>query len=217
MHPSRATVPLILVTLALSFAAVALIVNGALSTPNVEDISLSCAQATRSSQQAPTSCPETITEPSQNTLTIPPSQTHPGFSYPIGLQAIAEETPSGTTITLAGGGLFFSACLDCTNEVVAVMSTAPFMLDGTETLDSFIRTAYANNTSAVIQKEVHGNGTKYTITGNSLEAPFGPFTHIHFFGATTEAAVLLLESDFLPVGTPERDALLTSLDFSLIP
>jgi hypothetical protein len=216
MNPSRATVPLILVTLALSLAAVALIVNGALSTPNIEDVALSCAQATTSSQ-ARTSCPETTKEPVRSIITISPSSSHPGFSYPLGLNAIAEETTSGTTITLTGSGLFFSECLDCTNEVVAVISTAPFVLNGTETLDGFMQAAYADNTSVIIEKEVHGNGTQYTVTGNSLEAPFGPFTHVRFFGATTEAFVLLPESDLLPVGVAERDTFVSSLNFSLIP
>lgn len=217
MPSSRAIIPLILLTLALSLAAVALIVNGALQLPSSEDIAGACAERFTQNQE-PVSCPDPegeVTQPS--VITIPPSATYPGFSYPLGMNALAEETLSGTTITLAGSGLFFSECLACTNEVIAVFSTAPFALDGTETLDSFIQSAYANNTSAIIQKEVHGNGTQYTITGNALEAPFGPFTHVRFFGATTEASVLLPESDLLPAGTAERDALLSSLDFSLIP
>ena len=217
MTHSRATIPLILCTLTLSLAAVALIVNGALQAPASEEIATLCAEQFAMSQE-PTACPEaTVTPADPLTITIPPAVTHPGFVYPLGMNAIAEETATGTTITLTGSGLFFAECLNCTNQVIAVLSTAPFALEGTETLDSFIQAAYANNTSAVIQKEVHGNGTQYTITGNALEAPFGPFTHVRFFGATTEGFFLLPESDLLPVGVAERDALISSLDFSLIP
>ncbi len=217
MTSSRATIPLILFTLALSFAAVALIVNGALTTPTVEEISAACGDQFSASQE-PVACPVIETETSEPLITtIPATTTYPGFSYPLGINAIAEETTSGTTITLTKSGLFFSTCLDCTNDVIAVLSTAPFALDGTETLDSFIQAAYADNTSAVIQKEVRGNGTQYTITGNTLDVPTGPFTHVRFFGATTEAFVLLPNANLSPIGAAERDAFLGSLDFSLIP
>lgn len=211
MTSSRATIPLILFTLALSFAAVALIINGALSAPTIEEISASCGEQFFASQE-PASCPAIETEiPESLRTTIPATTTYPGFSYPLGINAIAEETISGTTITLTKSGLFFSTCLDCTNDVIATLSTAPFTLTGTETLDAFVQKAYADNTSAVIKKEVRGNGTQYTITGTTLDVPAGPFTHVRFFGATTEAFVLL------PAETVERDAFLDSLDFSLIP
>jgi hypothetical protein len=211
---SRITVPLLLCTLALSLAAVAFIVNGAFATPRAEDVASLCAEAFATNQETPV-CPEP-SDALPPTLTIAPTVNYPGFSYPLGLNAIAEETETGTTITLAGSRLLFLKCTDCTNTVISTVATAPFALEGTQTLDAYIQETYGADANSVIKKEVAGNGTKYTIT-NALPAPLEPLTTVRFFGATTEAAVLVPESDVLPVGSTERDAFLASFDFSLIP
>lgn len=214
MTPSRALIPLILLTLALSLAAVALIVNGALQLPTVEEIAGACTGRFVQSQEPP-QCSEP-TPVAADVNTVGPTVTYPGFSYPATMNAVLTAEGDGTRIVLAVGGLFTS-CPTCTEGVVITITTGPFALDGTETLDSYVQAAYASNTTATIKKEVQGNGTKYTIDGNALEAPYGPFTHVLFFGSTLQSSVLLPGSDLLPVGVAERDAFLSSLDFSLIP
>ncbi|MEK9157132.1 MAG: hypothetical protein AAB448_03325 [Patescibacteria group bacterium] len=218
MTSSRATIPLILFTLALSFAAVALIINGALSTPTIEEISASCGEQFFASQE-PVACP--IAEaPQAETIAVGPALTHPGFSYPAGWNAVATtdtaDLGTKTTITLAVGGLFTS-CETCTEGVIATITTEPSTLAGTETLDAYVQSRYANTPDAIIQKSTLNNGIKYIISGISSGETIGPFTDVFFFGATTQVTTLFAESDTLPAGILERSALLGSLDFSLIP
>lgn len=218
MTTSRATIPLILFTLALSFAAVALIVNGALQAPTIEEISASCAEKFFASQK-PAVCPEP-SAPEPTTLTVTPTASRPGFSYPAGWNAIettsVTELGTKTTIVLATEGVF-TFCETCTEGVLATIITEPFALTGTETLDSSVQTQYAATPNAIIQKTVLANGTKYTISGVSSGTSPGPFMDILFFGSATKATVLFPESSNLSNGALEKSALIGSLDFSLIP
>lgn len=217
MTTSRATIPLILFTLALSFAAVALIVNGALQAPTIEEISASCGEKFFASQE-PATCPEPLA-PEASMLTVTPSASRPGFSYPAGWNAIettsVTELGTKTTITLATAGIF-TFCETCTKGALATIVTEPFALTGTETLDSFVQAQYASIPNAVIQKAVLGNGTKYTVSGVSSGASPGPFMDILFFGATAKVTVLFPESSTLSGDALEKSALIGSLDFSLI-
>lgn len=218
MITSRAFIPFILCTLALSLAAVALIVNGALRTPQAEEIAVLCGERFAAALQ-PADCPEPEA-PAQEISTVAPSASHPGFSYPYGWNAIATTTPllageERTDIRLTFGGLFF-LCDTCTEGVIITLSQEPFVLDATQTLDTYISSLYTSVPGADIQKETFGgNKTKYTING--ISPTDGPFTHIIAFGATSKAEVLLPASDLLPQGVAERAAFISSLDFSLLP
>lgn len=218
MTSSRATIPLILFTLALSFAAVALIVNGALTTPTIEEISTSCGEQFSVSQE-PATCP-LVEETQTETITVGPALNHPGFSYPAGWNAVAtsDTTDLGTrtVVTLAVGGLFTS-CETCTEGIIATITTEPYALAETETLDTYVKSRYSALPDAVIQKSTLSNGTQYIVSGISSGETVGSFTDILFFGATTQVTALFAESDNLPTGTLERTAILDSLDFSLIP
>jgi hypothetical protein len=209
MTSSRATIPLILFTLALSFAAVALIVNGALTSPTLEEISTSCGKQFYASQE-PTVCP-VIEDVQAETITVGPAPHHPGFSYPTGWNAVQTSVTTDlgtkTLITLAGGGLFTS-CETCTEGIIAKITTEPYLLAEAETLDAYVKARYSALSDAV--------GTKYVISGISSGETAGPFTDILFFGATTQVTALFAESDLLPQGTSERTAILGSFDFSLI-
>jgi len=217
MTSSRATIPLILFTLALSFAAVALIVNGALTTPTIEEISASCGEQFSTSQK-PVACP-IVEDTGAATITVVPTLTHPGFLYPLGWNAIATthatELGTKTTITLAEEGLFTS-CETCTKGVTAIIVTEPYTLIGTETLDARVQERYSTIPDVTIQKTTLGNGIKYVVSGISSGDTL-PFVDVLFFGATTHVSVLSTGSGSLPANAPERDALLGSLDFSLIP
>lgn len=218
MTTSRVAIPLILFTLALSFAAVALIVNGALQAPTIEEISASCGEKFFASQE-PATCP-LPSAPEATTLTVAPTASRPGFSYPVGWNAIETasitELGTKTTILLATEGIF-TFCETCTEGVLATITTEPFALTGTETLDSSIQAQYAPIPNAIIQKAVLANGTKYTVSGVSSGTSPGPFIDILFFGTATKATVLFPESSNLSSGALEKSALIGSLDFSLIP
>lgn len=218
MTSSRATIPLILFTLALSFAAVALIINGALTVPTIEDISTSCGERFSASQE-PAACP-VVEDTRAETITIGPALDHPGFSYPAGWNAVATsgtaDLGTKTVVTLAVGGLFTS-CETCTEGVIATITTEPYVLSETETLDTYVKSRYSALPDAIIQKSTLSNGTKYVVSGISSGETVGPFTDILFFGATTQVTTLFAESDNLPAGALERTAILGSLDFSLIP
>lgn len=224
MTSPRALIPLLLFTLALSLATVALIVNGALRAPRAEDVAELCSERFATAIQ-PTECPEPEITP-LDPVVVPASVYYPGFFYPVGWNVLGEVTalPSGgtrTEITLSSGGLFLLSCgtpdaCPLQPQTILTLSQEPFALEGSETLDTHIQARYSTIPNADIQKELFGgNKTKYTINGISPSE--GPFLHIVVFGATSKAEVLLPESDLLPAGVAERDAFLSSLDFSLIP
>lgn len=217
MQFSRITIPLVLVTLALSLAAVALIINGALTLPTLHDIAVACTDALPTSP-TPATCP-TGDVPTSEPVVIPPAADHPGFSYPLGWNAFLSSPEGKTVVTVAGTGLFNPACTGatCTDTTFATITTEPYTLAATQTLDSYVQGLFAANPSVVIHKEDRTGGSLYTVTGITSTAPIAPFTYLLFFGQTTEVEIYLPESDLLPVGTAERDAFISSFDFSLIP
>ncbi len=210
----RSTIPLLLCTLALSFAAVAFIINGALRTPTVEDIAASCKEQFDATRIAPI-CPQT--EEKQNLVTVSPTTTNPGFSYPLGWNAIvATDTAEATTTIILGAPGLFTSCAICTKNALATMTTKPFVLTADQTLDAYVQSLYTAISDSVIKKETLENGIKYIVTGISLQDPAGSFTHVLFFGTTTQTVVAVPASPLSLVTTDEQQAFLSSLDFSLI-
>lgn len=220
MQSSKVIFPLLLCTLALSFAAVALIVNGAIRTPSSKEVAQLCKEQLSTLQTNTSACTSSSTtgEIPPQKVSIPPSTILPGFSYPNTWNAVATPptTTSQKTIVTFGSSGILTLCDTCTSGVLFTLTSEPYTLATDTLLDTAVQNTYATLPDNTIQKESLSNGTKYTISGTSTER--GPFTDILFFGSTTKIHISFSNNPaVLPPEHSERQAFLSSLDFSLIP
>lgn len=220
--PSKSIVPLILATLTLSLGAVALIINGALTMPTVQDISTSCSEAVRSTAALSSCQPSTNLEETLQQV-VPPSVNHPGFAYPKiwNIAHVDIATATGNIHTLVADTGIATYCTSCQRNATLIITTQalpPTYIP--EGADIFVSQQYTYSEDAIITKEqVSLHGTEYQsyhITGITPTSPPQSFADILFLGTSSWSQVMITSTEtFTP--TPQTIQDIThSLDFSLI-
>jgi len=215
-----------LLILALSFAAVALIINGALQLPSSHDLATLCAERVSLPTPEPEACAEAPSKEA-STTPFPPSLAYPGFLYPSHWQVIGNTTlfsqgVYGFTLQFFDESLYFTSCdhpLLCSKNPspLLTLSQDPLpQLEAEQTQEMYVQQRYSTSQNVVITKDSpQENHTRYVVTGT--DASSGSFRHILIFGSFSLVDIRYQPTTLSATELAQVDALLTSLDLSLLP
>lgn len=219
---SKSFIPLILITLALSLCAVALIVNGALTVPRAEEISSLCTEALLTA-------PNTTCQPSENLEeslqeSFPSSKTNPGFTHPKAWNVANIETihDAESVHTVIADITTIAFCETCQRSAPFMAITQKFPSSYLpEEADIFVSQHYAAIEDAIITKEplssTNDERIRYRIVGTTPEPETQPFVDIVFLGTTSWTQVMITSTATFTPTTQTIQTITDSLDFSLIP